>query len=53
MDLSLNSGLLDYTDLEKTSKNLKEVLELIDEKTLRWMELDEYVSNSDQGLVNN
>ncbi len=52
LELSLNSGTLDYTDLEKTSKNLKEVLELIDEKTLRWMELDEYVSNSDQGSVN-
>ncbi|MCD6597769.1 MAG: ABC-F family ATP-binding cassette domain-containing protein [Bacteroidales bacterium] len=48
LEESLNSGTLDYADLEKASKDLKEILELIDEKTLRWMELDEYVSNSDQ-----
>ncbi len=43
MELSLNSGTFDYTALENISKELKETIELIDEKTMRWMELDEFV----------
>lgn len=42
LEKSLNSGNTDYTLLENTSRELKEVIELIDEKSMRWMELDEY-----------
>ena len=43
LEESLNSGKQDYTELEKISLKIKEIMELIDEKTLRWMDLDEYV----------
>jgi ATP-binding cassette subfamily F protein uup len=39
----LNSGLADYEELTKLSERIGELINLIDAKTLRWMELDEYV----------
>lgn len=44
LEKSLNSGDLDYLDLEKKSLEVKEIIEMLDEKTLRWMELDEFIS---------
>ncbi len=44
LETKLNSGTENYEELEKTSSRIGEVIELIDEKTLRWMELDEFVS---------
>ena len=40
----LNSGDTDYEELEKLSIRIGRVIELIDQKTMRWMELDEFVS---------
>ena len=40
----LNSGDTDYEELEKMSVRIGKVIELIDQKTMRWMELDEFVS---------
>ena len=37
----LNSGTVDYDKIQKLSQRIGEVIELIDDKTLRWMELDE------------
>lgn len=37
----LNSGTDDYQELEKASSRISELIQLIDEKTFRWMELDE------------
>jgi len=39
----LNSGIDDYEKLNKLSSRIGELMETIDAKTLRWMELDEYV----------
>ena len=39
----IHSIVDDYNSLQKKSERLGEVLRLIDEKTLRWMELDEMV----------
>jgi len=39
----LNSGINDYEKLNKLSSRIGELMETIDAKTLRWMELDEYV----------
>jgi ABC transport system ATP-binding/permease protein len=40
---SLNSGLNDFQELNMLSARAGELIRLIDEKTLRWMELDEFV----------
>ena len=37
----LNSGTTDYEELEKASTRVGEIIQLLDEKTLRWLELDE------------
>ncbi len=42
-EADINSGELAYEELNKLSERIGELIELIDEKTLRWMELDEYV----------
>jgi len=42
-EAAINSGELAYEELNKYSERIGELLELIDEKTLRWMELDEFV----------
>ena len=39
----MNSGIEDYEELSKLSTRIGELMELIDTKTLRWMELDEFV----------
>jgi ATP-binding cassette subfamily F protein uup len=39
----MNSGIEDYEELSKLSIRIGELMELIDTKTLRWMELDEFV----------
>ena len=39
----LNSGIEDYEELSELSIRIGELMELIDTKTLRWMELDESV----------
>jgi ATP-binding cassette subfamily F protein uup len=36
-----NTGLSEYEEIEKASARIGEIIKLIDEKTLRWMELDE------------
>ena len=43
LEVSLNSGILDYLELEKISIEVKATMELLDEKTMRWMDLDEFV----------
>ena len=42
-EILLNSGLQDYEKLNNLSARIGELIELIDTKTLRWMELDEFV----------
>lgn len=37
----LNSGTTDYEKLEESSRRIGEIIRLLDEKTLRWLELDE------------
>ncbi len=39
----LNSGTQDYEKLEKASARIGVLIETLDEKTLRWMELEEYL----------
>lgn len=43
LEALLNSGSLDYEDLEKASIRVTTIIDLLDEKTLRWMELEEYL----------
>lgn len=43
LEEKINSGESDYETLNKLSVRIGEVLELIDQKTLRWIDLDEYV----------
>lgn len=38
----LNSGTTDFEGLQKASSRIAEVNELIDEKSMRWLELDEF-----------
>ena len=45
VETAINSGELPYEKLNKLSERIGKLIELIDEKTLRWMELDEFVSN--------
>jgi len=42
-ETAINSGDLAYEELNKLSERIGELLDLIDEKTLRWMDLDEFV----------
>lgn len=39
----MNSGIDDYQKIQEYSKRHAEVVNLIDDKSIRWMELDEYV----------
>jgi ATP-binding cassette subfamily F protein uup len=39
----MNSGIQDYEELTKLSARIGELIDLIDTKTMRWMELDEFV----------
>jgi len=41
LETAMNSGKMDYQKLEKTASRISELMNLIDEKTLRWMELEE------------
>ncbi len=41
LETLINSGNLDYQQLEETASRIGTLIDLIDEKTLRWMELDE------------
>ena len=41
LDLALSQGNHEYAKLQKMTDRLSKLIELIDEKTLRWMELDE------------
>ncbi|GMT46298.1 MAG: ABC transporter ATP-binding protein [bacterium] len=41
LEKAMNSGEMDYQELEKAASRISELLTLIDEKTLRWMELEE------------
>ncbi len=43
LETAINSGIQAYEELNKLSERIGKVIELIDDKTLRWMELDEYV----------
>jgi ATP-binding cassette subfamily F protein uup len=42
LEETINSIVDDYSALQKKSERLGEVLKLLDEKTWRWMELDEF-----------
>ncbi|MDX2444317.1 MAG: ABC transporter C-terminal domain-containing protein, partial [Bacteroidales bacterium] len=44
LEESLDSGISDYTELEKISLEISDIIGLLDSKTQRWMELDESVS---------
>ena len=37
----LNSGITDFEELKKLSEQIKEIIDEVDNKTMRWMELDE------------
>ena len=37
----LNSGITDYEELTKISQAIERIMEAMDEKTMRWMELEE------------
>ena len=41
LEEKLNSGTRDYQELEKLSRQIGEIMALIDKKTERWMELEE------------
>ncbi|MCF6170626.1 MAG: ABC-F family ATP-binding cassette domain-containing protein [Bacteroidales bacterium] len=41
LETALNSGGTDYETLQENASRVGELIELIDEKTFRWMELDE------------
>lgn len=43
MSEQLNSGGMDHEELQKISEKLGEIIELIDSKTERWMELAEFI----------
>ena len=43
LEESLNSGIPDYTELNKISLEISEIIGLLDIKTQRWMDLDEFV----------
>ena len=45
MEEALCSGTLSVYELTEKSKRLPELSDLIDEKTLRWLELSEIESN--------
>ena len=42
LEKEMNSGTLDYEELEKVSRRVTELMELIDQKMDRWMELGSY-----------
>jgi len=44
LEIAMSSGELNFEDLNAKSERIAELIELIDDKTLRWMELDEYKS---------
>ena len=41
LEVKLNSGSLPYEELQKASERIGEIMELTDEKELRWLELSE------------
>lgn len=43
LETSINSGELPYEELTSLSERIGEIIELMDEKTMRWMELDEFI----------
>jgi len=43
LEQSINDGIKEYEALMQMTERMGTVITLIDEKTLRWMELDEYV----------
>jgi len=43
LETEINSGNQGYKELNQLSERIGELIKLIDEKTLRWMELDEFV----------
>ncbi|OQX73422.1 MAG: ABC transporter [Bacteroidetes bacterium 4484_249] len=43
LDATLSGGETDYKKLEEISTRLGDIIRLIDEKTLRWMELAEFI----------
>ncbi len=43
LETKLNDGSTDYEKLQEVTKRLGDVMQLIDEKTFRWMELAEFV----------
>jgi ATP-binding cassette subfamily F protein uup len=45
VEATINSGIQDYEELNRLSARIGELINLIDEKTLRWMELDELVGD--------
>jgi len=44
LEILMNDGSLDYQQLEDAASRVGQFIELIDQKTLRWMELDEKTS---------
>ena len=41
LEEKLNSGVLPYDELQKASERIGQIMELTDEKELRWLELSE------------
>lgn len=41
LEVAMNSGMTDYILLEKHAARIRELIKLIDAKTMRWLELDE------------
>jgi ATP-binding cassette subfamily F protein uup len=47
LEEELNAGTLDYESLHQKSQRVSELIQLIDEKVQRWMELGEFVNPHD------
>ncbi len=41
LEVEINSGITDFEHLQELSEQIKKIMEIIDEKTMRWMELEE------------
>jgi hypothetical protein len=44
----MNSGITDHQHLSELSARFKQLTEQIDQKTLRWLELDELMSETEK-----
>ena len=41
LETAMNAGTMDYDELQKAAERVRELVNLVDEKELRWLELSE------------